>query len=697
MAKVRIYQLAKELGVEETRIMEILEAHGMKSGNRLIGLDEDQVRMIKEELGREKVSEPSPTDEKIEAITEEIESKLEKEEIKKKPRRTRRKKLKRVDKTLTAGKGVVEKETVKEGKITLSEGVTVKELSEKLGIKSKVIMKKLLEMGILATINQTLDKDTAMKLCQEFGCEAEVVSFEEEVMLEEEMKPKELMPRDPVVTVMGHVDHGKTSLLDAIRQTNVAEREMGGITQHIGAYKIEVNGRGIVFLDTPGHEAFTRMRSRGAKVTDIVVLVVAADDGVMPQTVEAINHAKAAGVPILVAVNKIDKPNADPEKVKKQLSDLGLTPEEWGGKTVFVEISAKKRINLDLLLEMLLLIADLEELKADPNVLARGTVLEARLDRARGPVATVLIQSGTLRVGEPFIVGAVWGRVRAMFDDRGRRIDEAGPSTPVEITGLQGLPEAGDIFQVVKSEAKARQISNFRQAKLREKELARKRASRLTLDKLYEQIREEGIKELPLIIKADVHGSLEVVEDAVEKLSSDKIRLRIIHSGVGAINVTDVLLASASNAIIIGFNVRPEKKAIELAEAEGVDIRLHTVIYNLTNEIKNAMVGMLEPTFEEVPLGRAEVREVFRIPRVGVVAGCYVTEGKLVRNAEVRLLRDNIVIHEGKIGSLRRFKEDVVEVREGFECGVGIANFNDIKIGDIIECFQVVKKAPEIE
>ncbi|MCD6451005.1 MAG: translation initiation factor IF-2 [Acidobacteria bacterium] len=697
MAKVRIYQLAKELGVEETRIMEILEAHGMKSGNRLIGLDEDQVRMIKEELGREKVSEPSPTDEKIEAITEEIESKLEKEEIKKKPRRTRRKKLKRVDNTLTAGKGVVEKKTVKEGKITLSEGVTVKELSEKLGIKSKVIMKKLLEMGILATINQTLDKDTAMKLCQEFGCEAEVVSFEEEVILEEEMKPKELMPRDPVVTVMGHVDHGKTSLLDAIRQTNVAEREMGGITQHIGAYKIEVNGRGIVFLDTPGHEAFTRMRSRGAKVTDIVVLVVAADDGVMPQTVEAINHAKAAGVPILVAVNKIDKPNADPEKVKKQLSDLGLTPEEWGGKTVFVEISAKKRINLDLLLEMLLLIADLEELKADPNVLARGTVLEARLDRARGPVATVLIQSGTLRVGEPFIVGAVWGRVRAMFDDRGRRIDEAGPSTPVEITGLQGLPEAGDIFQVVKSEAKARQISNFRQAKLREKELARKRASRLTLDKLYEQIREEGIKELPLIIKADVHGSLEVVEDAVEKLSSDKIRLRIIHSGVGAINVTDVLLASASNAIIIGFNVRPEKKAIELAEAEGVDIRLHTVIYNLTNEIKNAMVGMLEPTFEEVPLGRAEVREVFRIPRVGVVAGCYVTEGKLVRNAEVRLLRDNIVIHEGKIGSLRRFKEDVVEVREGFECGVGIANFNDIKIGDIIECFQVVKKAPEIE
>jgi translation initiation factor IF-2 len=509
-----------------------------------------------------------------------------------------------------------------------------------------------------------------------------------------------LIPRPPVVTVMGHVDHGKTSLLDSIRETNVAGGEAGGITQHIGAYKVGIvdsespaYGREIVFLDTPGHEAFTRMRARGAKVTDIVVLVVAADDGVMPQTLEAIDHAKAANVPIIVAVNKIDKPEAMPERVKKQLADRGLLPEDWGGKTVFVEVSAKKKTNLNLLLEMVCLVADLQEVKANPDRPATGTVLEARLDRGRGNVATVLVQNGTLRRSDTFIVGNIFGKVRAMFDDRGNAVEEAPPATPVELLGLEGLPQAGDQLVVIADRDRARLITQYREQKTREAMLAK--SSRVTLEGLAEQIKTAGIKELPLILKGDVQGSVEVLADSLDRLSTDKVKIKILHSGVGAITETDVLLASASNAIIIGFNVRPERKAQELAEQENVDLRLHSIIYELHDEIKKAMAGLLEPTIKETYLGRAEVRETFRIPKVGTVAGCYVQDGIIKRDAEVRLLRDNVVVFKGKVGSLRRFKEDASEVRHGLECGMSIANYSDIKKGDVIECFVTQKVAAE--
>ena len=576
-------------------------------------------------------------------------------------------------------------------KISLTEGVTVKELAEKLEAKHKDVIKALLGRGVLATINQTLDAETATELAKQFGAEAEILSFEEDVLREEvsEEKPEDLEGRGPVVTVMGHVDHGKTSLLDGIRETKVADKEAGGITQHVGAYSVDVNDREVVFLDTPGHEAFTMMRARGAGVTDLVVLVVAADDGVMPQTKEAIDHARAAEVPLLVAVNKIDKPNANPDRVKQQLSELELVPEDWGGKTVFVEVSAKKREGLDLLLEMILLVSDLLELKANPGRAGMGTVLEAKLDKGKGPVAHVLVQNGSVKVGDPFVAGAVHGKVRAMFDDRGHKVKEVGPASPVEILGLTSLPQAGDQFQVFPDAMKARQISEFRQQKLRERELAS--SARLTLDQLHRKVQEGEIKDLPIVLKADVQGSVEVLTDALKKLSTDQVKVSIIHAGVGAITDNDVLLASASNAVVVGFNVRPERSASELAEKEKIDIRLHTVIYNITDELKKAMEGMLEPTFKEVMLGRVEVRETFKVPKIGVVAGCMVTEGKVTRTADVRLLRDNVVVFEGKIASLKRFKEDVGEVKEGFECGIGLANFNDIKIGDIIEPFTMEK------
>ncbi len=572
-------------------------------------------------------------------------------------------------------------------KITITEGISIKELSEKLEVRAKDVIKRLLEKGIFATINQTLDSQTATGIARGFGAETSVISFEDEVIqvVEEADKREDLKPRAPVVTVMGHVDHGKTSLLDAIRKTNVTAQEAGGITQHIGAYHVDVHGRKVVFLDTPGHEAFTLMRARGAKVTDIVVLVVAADDGVMPQTLEAINHARAAKVPIVVAINKIDKPEAMPERVKKQLADHNLMAEEWGGDTVTVEVSAKQRTNLDLLLEMNLLVADLQGLKANPKRLASGTVLEAKLDRGRGPVATVLVQNGTLRVGDSFIIGSIYGRVRAMFDDRGRPILEAAPSTPVEVLGLEGVPQAGDRVQVIDDTAKARQIALHRQAKVREAALAK--SARLTLEHLHDQLATGDVKELPLIIKADVQGSVEVVADTLTKLSDDKVKVKVIHAGVGAITETDVLLASASNAVIIGFNVRPERKATELAQLEKVDIRLHTIIYELTDEIKKAMAGLLAVKYKETSLGRAEVRDTFRISQVGTVAGCYVQEGKFTREARIRLLRDNVVVHEGRVRSLRRFKEDVPEVKSGMECGVSLENFNDVKVGDVIEAF----------
>jgi translation initiation factor IF-2 len=574
-------------------------------------------------------------------------------------------------------------------KIVISEGISVKELSEKLEVRAKDVLKKLLDKGIFATINQTLDSQTASEIARLMGAETEIITFEEEVLQEvqESDKPEDLQPRAPVVTVMGHVDHGKTSLLDAIRETRVAAGEAGGITQHIGAYEVEAQRRKIVFLDTPGHEAFTLMRARGAKVTDVVVLVVAADDGVMPQTIEAINHARAAKVPIVVAVNKIDKPEAQPERVKKQLADNGLLPEEWGGDTVTVEVSAKQKKNLDLLLEMILLTADLQQLKANPKRPATGTVLEAKLDRGRGPVATVLVGNGTLRVGDPFIVGAIYGKVRATFDDRGRPVQSARPATPVEVLGLEDVPQAGDRLQVIEDTMKARQIALHRQAKLREAALAK--SARLTLEHLHEQMAAGEVKELPLIIKADVQGSVEVLTDTLSKLSSEKVKVKVIHAGAGAIRETDVLLASASNAVIVGFNVRAERKAAELAQLENVDIRLHTVIYHVTEEIKKAMKGLLAAVYKETTLGRAEVREAFRISKVGMVAGSYVQEGKITRDAKIRLLRDNVVIYEGKVRSVRRFKDDVSEVTSGMECGIALENFGDIKVGDVLEAFVV--------
>jgi translation initiation factor IF-2 len=583
--------------------------------------------------------------------------------------------------------------------ITLAEGMTVADLATKLDVKAKDVLKKLMERRLMMTINSTLDDDTASMIAREFGADVKMQSFEEEMLQveAEEVNAADLVTRAPVVTVMGHVDHGKTTLLDAIRSARVAEREAGGITQHIGAYAVQVNDRNVVFLDTPGHEAFTLMRARGARVTDVVILVVAADDGVMPQTKEAIDHAKAAGVPILVAINKIDKPNANPDRVKKELSDLGLTPEQWGGQTVMVEVSAKKKQNLELLLEMILLVTEMSELKANPKRNASGTVLEAKLDKGRGPVATILVQDGTLRVGDTFIAGTIVGKVRALIDDRGRQLKGAPPATPVEVLGLGGLPQPGDAFQALTDTAKARQIALFRQTQAKEKALGGKGA-RLTLESLQAQIAEGGMKELPIIVKADVQGSAEVLGDTLTKLTDEKVKVRIIHSGVGAINESDVLLASASNAIVIGFNVRPDRNASDVAEREKVDIRLHSVIYNVVDEMKKAMAGLLEPTFKEVRLGSAEVRDTFKVPKFGTIAGCMVTEGRITRagDTQARLLRDNVVVFEGKIGSLRRFKDDVSEVKAGFECGIGFERFNDIKVGDVIEAFVVERVATPV-
>jgi translation initiation factor IF-2 len=592
--------------------------------------------------------------------------------------------------------------------ITITEGISVKDLAEKLGIRAKDLIARLLARGVFATINQTLDAELASEMARFFGAETNVISFEEQAAKEvaetgagEEGAATEGVPRPPVVTIMGHVDHGKTTLLDSIRSTDVAGGEAGGITQHIGAYKVTIQdtqspayGRQIVFLDTPGHEAFTRMRSRGAKATDIVVLVVAADDGVMPQTLEAIDHAHAAEVPIIVAVNKIDKPDALPERVKKQLADRGLMPEDWGGTTVFVDVSAKQKTNLNLLMEMICLVADLQELKATPDRPATGVVLEAKLDRGRGPVATVLVQNGTLRTGDNFVVGNVYGKVRAMLDDRGNQLEEAPPSTPVEILGMEGLPQAGDQFLVVADRDKARGISDYREQKAREAALAK--SSRVSLEGLAEQMKTAGTKELNIILKGDVQGSVEVLSDLLAKLSTEKVRLKVLRTGVGAITESDVLLASASNAIIIGFNVRPERKAQELAGQEKVDIRLHSIIYELQDEIKRAMSGLLEPTIKETYQGRAEVLETFRIPKVGAVAGCRVTDGLIKRDSEVRLLRDNVVIFKGKVGSLRRFKDDASEVRNGMECGISISNYGDVKVGDVIEAFVTERIAAEV-
>ena len=580
--------------------------------------------------------------------------------------------------------------------MTITEGITVRELAEKLDVRAKELLKNLLDRGVFASINQALDIHTATSLAEAFSGVVQVVSFEEQMAHEEvgkEDKSEKVTPRAPVVTVMGHVDHGKTSLLDAIRSTDVAGGESGGITQHIGASQVHIDGKRIVFIDTPGHEAFTRMRARGAKVTDIVVLVVGADDGVMPQTEEAIDHARAAKVPIIVALNKVDKPDAQPERVKRQLADHGLMPEDWGGDTVMVEVSAKTKKNIERLLEMILLVGDLRELKSNPAASASGTVLESRVDKGRGPVATVLVQNGTLSVGDVFICGAVYGKVRALYDDRGQPVKSAGPSTPVEVLGLQGIPDAGDQFQVA-DEAKARHIVEYRQSKQREATLAKSFSSRLTLDQLHEQLKAGEVKDLPIVIKGDVQGSVEVLSEMLPKLSSDQVKLKIMHASVGAVSETDVLLASASNAIIIAFNVRPERKASDLAQQEGVEIRQHSIIYEVVDEIKKAMVGLLAPVIKEQYLGRAEVRDTFRVKGVGMIAGCHVQEGIIKRDSEVRVLRDNVVIYTGRVSSLRRFKDDASEVRAGFECGIGISNFADVKVGDILECFTMERLAP---
>jgi translation initiation factor IF-2 len=576
--------------------------------------------------------------------------------------------------------------------IRISEMITVGDLARAMGVKAGEVLKKLMDMGMMATINQMLDHDTAVLLAGEFEYQVENVAFDVEQALEIEQEGGgEMLPRAPVITMMGHVDHGKTSLLDAIRATNVAEGEAGGITQHIGAYTVDVHGRQVTFLDTPGHEAFTAMRARGAQVTDLVVLVVAADDGIMPQTREAIDHARAAEVPIIVAVNKIDKPDANPERVKQELGNFGLAPEEWGGDTIVVPVSAKTKEGIEHLLEMILLQADILELKANPKRLAKGTIVEARLDRGRGPVATVLVQEGTLKVGDPFVVGIEFGRIRAMMDDRGQRIESAGPSTPVEILGLGGVPEAGDVFVAVQDDAKARQIAEHRRGKQRDAEMAK--TAKVSLDDLYQQIQSGEVRELKVVVKTDVQGSLEAVSDALRRLSTEDVRLNVIHGSVGGITESDVLLASASNAVVIGFNVRPEPKAAALAEREGIDIRLYTVIYDALNDLRDALEGLLEPSLQEKVLGRAEVRQTFAVSGQGVIAGCFVTDGKLVRGGKARLLRDHVVVHDGRIASLRRFKEDVREVAGGYECGIGLEAFQDVKVGDIIEGYEVEEVA----
>ena len=579
--------------------------------------------------------------------------------------------------------------------IRISEVVSVADVAKAMGVKASEVLKKLLDMGMMATINQMLDHDTAALVAGEFEYQVENVAFDVEQALEAEQEAgtaaEGRSTRAPVVTMMGHVDHGKTSLLDAIRSTDVAAGEAGGITQHIGAYTVDVGGRQVTFLDTPGHEAFTAMRARGAKVTDLVVLVVAADDGVMPQTVEAINHARAAEVPILVAVNKIDKPDANPERVKQELGNHGLAPEDWGGDTIVVPVSAKTKEGIPQLLDMILLQADVLELRANPGRLAKGTIVEARLDRGRGPVATVLVQEGTLKVGDAFVCGTQYGRIRAMVDDKGRRIDAAGPSTPVEILGLGGVPEAGDVFVAVQDDQKARQVAEHRRAKQRDAEMAK--TAKVSLDELYQQIQTGEVKELKVVLKADVQGSVEALSEALRRLSTDDVRLAVLHGSVGGITESDVLLASASNAIVIGFNVRPEPKAAALAEREGVDIRLYTVIYEAVNDVRDALEGLLEPTFHEKVLGRAEVRQVFVVSGIGQVAGCAVSDGKIVRGAKARLLRDHVVVHDGRIGSLKRFKEDAREVTSGYECGLSLEGFQDVKVGDVVEAYEVEQVA----
>lgn len=690
MSKVRVYELAKELGITSNKLIEVMEGMDIKVSNHMSTMSDDDAKRVMAILTGQAEKKPQET-----TVSEENKVKTVVEKTKKKE------KIKTQEKTAPTRK---ERRAIQEQKrsalqkpkqpvLKIEGQVTVGELAGYFDVDSTELITHLMDMGIMANVNQPLTDDTVELLAEEYGFTIEFVMdpVEEELLAGEIKDKKKEVLRKPVVTVLGHVDHGKTSLLDAIRKANVTAGEVGGITQHIGAYQVDIKGKQIVFLDTPGHEAFTAMRARGAKVTDIAVLVVAADDGVMPQTVEAINHARAAKVPVLVALNKIDKPDANPERVKQQLSEFELVAEEWGGDTIFVPVSATRGDGLDELLEMILLLSEISELSADPERSARGTVIEAKLDRGRGPVATILVQDGTLRVGMPIICGYTAGKVRAMINDRGERVESAGPSTPVEIQGLNDVPMAGDSLQSVNDDRIARQIAERRALKIRE---TSRRIQRITLEDLFKQIQEGEVRDLNLILKADVQGSVEALQDALLKLSLDEVQIKIIHTGVGSINESDVMLASASNAIVIGFNIRPENSARKQAELDQVDIRLYRIIYEVIEDIKAAVTGLLKPVIKEVIMGQAEVRQVFKASRLGSIAGSYVIEGKLNRNAMVRVIRDGKVVYEsGHIASLKRFKDDVREVLTGYECGILLENFNDLHDGDIIEAYTMEQVA----
>ena len=736
MGKIRVQELAKNLGVKVKEIQKVLKEWGINKGN-FAYLEEEEVQIILDHFEKEKseqqkleeeqriFQEPSAEEKQKAPAKTEIKEKRKtapaekpmqtfqqtmslpppsppkEEKAEEKPKREEKKISKEEQQALKKLEQQIEKKVEKKKKeekeeeikiVQIPEIITVRELSELLKTSPNVIITELLKRGVLATINQSVPPELAVQIAESLGFLAEIKKEEQEVLEEETIEDGEKLPRPPIVVVMGHVDHGKTTLLDAIRKTNVAQREKGGITQHIGASVVELqDGRKITFLDTPGHEAFTSLRARGSQVTDIAVLVVAADDGVMPQTVEAINHARAFNVPIIVAVNKIDKPEADPQRVRRELSELGLIPEEWGGDTIFVDVSAKTGQNIDSLLEYILLLAEILELKARYEGPAKGTVIESKLDKQKGPVATLLVQEGTLKVGDVIVAGTVYGKIRAMFDDKGRRVKEAGPSMPVEVLGFEDLPMAGDTFRVVENEKKARQIAEMRKIK---KEQQEKLSKGIMLEDVFKKIQEGELKELKVILKTDTVGSLEALKKSLTELSTPEVGVKIIHGAVGGITESDVMLAKASQAVIIGFNVRPDVKAKEVAEKEKVDIKLYSIIYEAIEDVKNALKGMLKPVEKEIALGSAEVRATFKIKGVGTVAGCYVLEGKIVRNANARLVRNGVVIYTGKIESLKRFKEDVQEVAKGFECGVKLKDYNDVKVGDIIECYEVKLEKP---
>jgi translation initiation factor IF-2 len=685
LSKIRVYELAKELDITSKELISILlDQFGAEVKNHMSVIEDEDAELIKV-LFAEKEDEKKPNSDDV--VEEKYED-LAEENLKKSIKIT---KIKNKNKEVKMQDNLNEdsENKIVEKVIEIEDTITVKELSEKLEKPITEVIRELIFMGVMAAINQEIDFNTAEKLAEKFEVlvakkqkDIDKESVEQE---DEEDDDTDLQKRPPIVTVMGHVDHGKTSLLDAVRKAKVTSTEAGGITQHIGAYTVTINGEKITFLDTPGHEAFTSMRARGAQITDIVILVVAADDGIMPQTVEAINHCKAANVPMVVAINKMDRPGANLDKVKQELTEHGLVAEDWGGDVICVPVSAHTKEGIDTLLEMVLLTAEMQELKANPNRNGKGTVVESKLDKGRGAVATLLVQNGTIHVGDSIIVGSTYGRIRAMFDDKGKKIKSAGPSIPVEILGLSEVPAAGDRFHEAKDEKTAREMADKRKEKLRVEYL--QSTHKVSLEDLYNQIQEGKVKELNVIVKADVQGSIEALKQSLQKLSNDEIKVRVIHGAVGAITETDVTLASASNAIVIGFNVRPDNNAAAIAEKEAVDIKTYRVIYNAIDDIKAAMIGMLEPDYKEVILGKVQVRQVYKISNVGTIAGCYVTDGKIVRNSSVRVIRDGIVIFESELASLKRFKDDAKEVASGYECGLSVEKFNDIKEGDEIESY----------